>query len=253
MAGAEDVKQRHGQDRLDEDFQSTSADEAGIVLGILVEVEGEGARLFLGDDFARRLPDFGFDAAAADGAGDGAVVAHEHFGAWKRGDGAARVHDGGHGALAALALQLHDLLVDVHHPRLLDLARGKSNRGVFAAEFADLGDELGHADAGGVAMRATLILDGHGAFVAGIGIELPDAIHVDRGSVVELVADVRDGGVGNAGGDLGVGVLCGRWDEVCNVEIDSGVGRVDAMHDFKADIGGLRDAGVIFEAEHDAF
>ena len=114
VACAEDVKQRHGQDRLDEDFQGASADQAGIVLGVLIEVEGEGARFFLGDDFARGLPDFGLDAAAADGAGDGAVVAHQHFGALERGDGAARVDDGGHGAAAALALQLHDLLVDIH-------------------------------------------------------------------------------------------------------------------------------------------
>ena len=67
-----------------------------------------------GDDVARGLPDLGLHAAAADGAGDGAIVADEHLGALERGDGAARVDDGGHGAAAALALQLHDLLVDVH-------------------------------------------------------------------------------------------------------------------------------------------
>ena len=112
VARAEDVEQRHGQHRLDEDFQRAAADQAGVVLGVLVEVEGQRARLFLRDDLARGLPDFGLHAAAADGPGDGAVVADEHLGALERGDRAARVHNGGHGAAAALALQLHDLLVD---------------------------------------------------------------------------------------------------------------------------------------------
>ena len=62
MAGAENVEQRHGQHRLDEDFKRAAADQAGIVFGILVEIEAQGARLFLGDDFARGLPDFSLDA-----------------------------------------------------------------------------------------------------------------------------------------------------------------------------------------------
>ena len=48
VAGAEDVKQRHGQNRLDEDFQGASADEAGIVLRVLVEVEDRGCAVFPG-------------------------------------------------------------------------------------------------------------------------------------------------------------------------------------------------------------
>ncbi len=129
VAGAKDVEQRHGQHGLDEDFERAAANQAGVVFGILIEIEREGARLFACDDFARGLPDFGLDAAAADGAGDGAVVADEHFGALEGGDGAARVHDGGHSAAAALALQLHDLLIDIHLLRLLDWTRSKSIRG----------------------------------------------------------------------------------------------------------------------------
>ena len=114
VAGAKDVEERHGQNRLNEDFERTSADESGIVFGVLVEIEAEGAGFFLRDDFAGGLPDFGFDAAATDGSGDGAVVANEHLCALKRGNGAARIDDGGHGTAATLALQLHDLLVEVH-------------------------------------------------------------------------------------------------------------------------------------------
>ena len=47
VACAEDVKQRHGQHRLDKDLERAAADQAGVVLRVLVEIEGEGARLFL--------------------------------------------------------------------------------------------------------------------------------------------------------------------------------------------------------------
>ncbi len=114
MAGAEDVEQRGREYGFDEDFERASADEAGVVLGVVVEIEGEGARLFFFHDFARSLPDFGLDAASADGAGDGAVIAHQHFGGLERWDGAADVGDGGDGATAALAAEFDDLLVDVH-------------------------------------------------------------------------------------------------------------------------------------------
>ncbi len=129
MTGAKDVKKRDGEHRLDKDFKRASADEASVVFRVLIEIESEGARLFLGDDFAGSLPDFGLDAAAADGTGDGAIIANKHFGALERGDGATRVHDCSHSATAALALQFHDLLIDVHPFQLLVCEGAKSNRG----------------------------------------------------------------------------------------------------------------------------
>src|SRR5271157_5874876 len=114
MPGAEDIQQRGRKHRLDEDLQRAAADQARVVLGIVVEVEGERARLFFFHDLARRLPDLGLHAAAADRPCDGAVVAHQHLRSLERRDGAANVGDGSDGAAAAFAAQLDDLFVDVH-------------------------------------------------------------------------------------------------------------------------------------------
>ena len=114
VAGAKDVEQRGWKHRLDEDFQRAAADQAGVVLGIVVEVEGERARLLLFHHFTRNLPNLGFHAAAADGAHNGAIIAHQHLRGLERRDGTANVGDGGDGAAASLAAKLNDLLVDVH-------------------------------------------------------------------------------------------------------------------------------------------
>ena len=114
MPGAEDVEQGGGKNRLDENFQRPAADQAGIVLGIVVQVEGQRARLFFFHHFARGLPDFGLDAAAADGARDRAVVAHQHLGRLERRNRAANGGDGRHGATAAFAAKLYDLFVNIH-------------------------------------------------------------------------------------------------------------------------------------------
>src|SRR5579863_6677730 len=127
VPGAKNVEQRHRHHRFDKDFECPAANQASVVFRILIEVEGEAARLFLRDDLARRLPDLSFHAASANRSGDGAVVPNEHLGALKRRDGAARIYDGGHSAAAALALQLDDLLVNVHLSRLLDRVGAKSN------------------------------------------------------------------------------------------------------------------------------
>ena len=37
-----------------------------------------------------------------------------------------------------------------------------------------------------------------------------------------------------------------------NVQIDPGIRRIHTVHDLKADVGTLRDAGMILHAEHDA-
>ena len=58
-------------------------------LGLLFRLKVRRARLLFFHHLARGLPDFSLDAAAADGAGDGAVVAYQHFGGLERRDGAA--------------------------------------------------------------------------------------------------------------------------------------------------------------------
>ena len=103
MTGSEDVEQRGREHGLDEDVERSSADQAGVVLGIVVQVEGEGARFLLLHHFARGLPNFGFDTTSADGAGDGAIIAHQHLCGLERWDRAAHVGDGGDGAAASFA------------------------------------------------------------------------------------------------------------------------------------------------------
>ncbi len=105
VAGAEDEGPGLGDDGLDEDGQLASADEAGVVGGILAEGEFKLARALRFHDLAGGVPDLGLDAAAADGAGDGAVFADQHLGAFIAGDGAVDLDDGGEGAFLALAAQ----------------------------------------------------------------------------------------------------------------------------------------------------
>ncbi len=47
VSRTEDVEQRRRQHGLDEDLQRAAADQAGIVLGIVVQIEGERTRLLL--------------------------------------------------------------------------------------------------------------------------------------------------------------------------------------------------------------
>ena len=103
VTGAEDVEQRGRKHGLDEDFERAAAYQSGVVLGIVVQVEGERARLLFFHDFARRLPDLGLDAAAADGADDRAVIAHEHLRGLERGNRSAHVGDGGDSAATSFA------------------------------------------------------------------------------------------------------------------------------------------------------
>ena len=83
-----------GQYRLDINFQRAAADQAGIKLRVLIEIEGQSARPLGFHYLLRRLPDFGFHATAADGAENGAIVAHQHLGRLKRRNGAAHIDDG---------------------------------------------------------------------------------------------------------------------------------------------------------------
>ena len=114
VTGAEDVEIGGRQDGFDEDFERAPTDEAGVVFGILIEVEGEGAGLLGFHHFAGGLPDFGFDTAAADGSDDGSVIAHEHFRGLKGRDGSTNVDDGSDGAAVSGLAQANDLFVEVH-------------------------------------------------------------------------------------------------------------------------------------------
>jgi hypothetical protein len=64
-------------------------------------------------DFFCRGPDFGFDAAAADGSGDRAIFAHQHARAFVAGDGAVGVDNGGQGGAPAGTAQLDDFFEEV--------------------------------------------------------------------------------------------------------------------------------------------
>ena len=108
---------------LDENIEGATANQSRVVLRVLVEIESQGARLLPLHHFAGGLPDVGFDAAAADRAEDGAVIADEHLCRLVRGDGAADIHDGGDGTSAAFAAQLDDLLVNVHPGDYFGLVR----------------------------------------------------------------------------------------------------------------------------------
>ena len=68
VAAAEDENGRLGIDAFHEHLQLSSTDQTVVVRGILAEAEVHVAGLAGLDDFAGGVPDFGFDAAAADGA-----------------------------------------------------------------------------------------------------------------------------------------------------------------------------------------
>ena len=118
MARAEDEGVRHGQHGLDEDVELAAADQAVVVGRVLAQVEGEVLGLFRFDHLPRGVPDFGLDAAAADGARHGAVLADQQLGALVAGDGAAHLDDGGQRALLPQVAETHQFLVNVHSMRL---------------------------------------------------------------------------------------------------------------------------------------
>ena len=107
-----------GDHRLDENVQLPSADQSVVVGRVLAEIEIQVARLFGLDDFARRVPDFGLDAPAADGANDGAILADQHFRAFEARDGAVHLDDGGERTFLSQLAQADQFLVDVHPIRL---------------------------------------------------------------------------------------------------------------------------------------
>ena len=93
MPATENVQHRLRQNRLHENLQRAAADQAGVVLGVVIQIEGHFARLFGDDHFFRCGPDFGFYAASADGPHDGTIVAHQHARAFVARDRAVGVDD----------------------------------------------------------------------------------------------------------------------------------------------------------------
>ena len=114
VPGPEDEGVRNGQHRLDEDIELAAADEAVIVGRVLAQVEGEVLGLFRLHDLPGGVPHLGFDAAAADGAGHGPVLAHQELGGLIAGDGPAHLDDGRERALLPQVAEPHQFLVNVH-------------------------------------------------------------------------------------------------------------------------------------------
>ena len=114
MPGAKNIQRGDGQQRLDKNFECPAADQAGVILGIVVEVEVECLRLLGLHDLAAGFPDLGLNAAPADGAHDRAIIAHQHLGRLERGDGAAHVDDGRQRTATPFPAQSGYLFIDVH-------------------------------------------------------------------------------------------------------------------------------------------
>src|ERR1039458_8271907 len=114
MACAENIKLCWRQNRLHKNLQRSAAHQAGIVLGILIQIERQGPRPLRFHHFARCLPHFGLNAAAADGADDRAVVPYQHLRGLERGNRAAGIDDGRYRATPSFFSQADDFLVQIH-------------------------------------------------------------------------------------------------------------------------------------------
>jgi hypothetical protein len=77
MTGAENDGARGRNYRLHEDVELAAADEAVIIGRVLAEVEAHVLRFLSFHDISRRVPDFGLDASAADGADHRTVLSNQ--------------------------------------------------------------------------------------------------------------------------------------------------------------------------------
>src|SRR5579883_558653 len=91
VAPAKQVCNRLRQDWFDEDFESSTTNQAIVKTGFVIQIEDHFARGFAFHHFACGSPDVCFHAAAADGADDSAIFAYEHARTLETGDGAVRV------------------------------------------------------------------------------------------------------------------------------------------------------------------
>src|SRR5579859_531103 len=118
VAAAKKISDRLRKNRFDENFERAAADQAVVEAGFVVQIEDHFARRFAFHHFARRGPDVGFHAAAANRADDSAVFAHEHARAFKAGNGAVGVDNRGEGSALPRAPHADDFFKDVHEARL---------------------------------------------------------------------------------------------------------------------------------------
>ena len=116
VPAAEQIERGLRQNRLHEDLQRAAANQAIVVAGLVIQVEGHFPRRFFLHHFFRCGPDFGFDAAAADGSRDRAVFAHQHARTFVTRDRPVGVHNRSHCRALPLAPQSHDFLEEVHSP-----------------------------------------------------------------------------------------------------------------------------------------
>ena len=116
VTGAEQVQQRHRQNRLQINLQCSPANQARVIPWILVQIERQRARLLFFHHLARGLPDIGLDAPAADRTDDRSVIPHQHLRCLKRRDRPAHIDDGGQGSTPSLPAHVDDLFPQVHLP-----------------------------------------------------------------------------------------------------------------------------------------
>src|SRR5215472_6116168 len=102
MSRAEDTEQRCRKNGFYVDIEGSATDESRVVLGVLVQIEGQGARLLLFHHFAGGLPDFCLYASTADRAADRSVVPHQHLGRLEGRDRAMRADNRCDGAPPAI-------------------------------------------------------------------------------------------------------------------------------------------------------
>ena len=116
---AEEVGDRRRTDHLDEDVEAAAAHHAEIHAGILVQIEGDQLRLAGGERLLRLADHRRLAGAAADGADDRAVFAHQHLRRLIGRNRAGRVDDDRQRAAAPRVALANELLIDVHRSRPL--------------------------------------------------------------------------------------------------------------------------------------
>ena len=103
-------------------IELAAADQAVVVGGVLTETEMQMAGAFRFHHFAGGVPNFRFDAAAADGADHGTVFTDQKFGALVAWNRPVHLHDGRHGTLLAEFPKPDYLVVEIHSSMII--ARG---------------------------------------------------------------------------------------------------------------------------------
>ena len=117
MTGAEEVGDRRRADHFDEDVEAAAAHHAEIHARVLVQIEGDHSRPAGGERLLGLADHRALAGAAADGADDRAVLAHQHLRRLVGRNRAGRVDDDRQGATAPRVALAYQFLVDVHRSR----------------------------------------------------------------------------------------------------------------------------------------